>query len=244
MADVEISYGGSTIVSMDDSGTEVLETAGKFLTDDINILYTKAGGGTFSEINYVTSGTHNLNDYTNAGIYCFVYGVTMLNAPNNAADGFLVVLPDNAGSLKQLWHRTGDVTNTFKDEFVRTYYNSWSSWNRITEGIVLYSSNTGATSGTLSYSISNFTRVKVFAGSSTSTNTCAESFLVPNETSHYVLVSNMTYFGGKFYINSLRVELTGTSWSTDRSDTATVDSTSKMTHATWTNGKVFRIIAY
>lgn len=45
MADIEISYGGDTIVSLNDSGVEVLETKGKFLTDDITVTYTKSGGG-------------------------------------------------------------------------------------------------------------------------------------------------------------------------------------------------------
>jgi hypothetical protein len=45
MADVEIKYNNSTIASLNDSGTEVLETNGTFLTDDITIDYTKSGGG-------------------------------------------------------------------------------------------------------------------------------------------------------------------------------------------------------
>lgn len=45
MADVTINYGGQTITSLSDSGTEVLETSGTFLTDDITIDYVKSGGG-------------------------------------------------------------------------------------------------------------------------------------------------------------------------------------------------------
>jgi hypothetical protein len=45
MADVEIKYNNSTIASLNDSGTEVLETNGTFLTDDITVEYTKSGGG-------------------------------------------------------------------------------------------------------------------------------------------------------------------------------------------------------
>ena len=45
MADVEISYNNSTIATMNDSGTEVLETNGKVCADDITIAYTKSGGG-------------------------------------------------------------------------------------------------------------------------------------------------------------------------------------------------------
>ena len=41
MADVEITYNNNTIVTMSDSGTEILETEGTFLTDDITVQYTK-----------------------------------------------------------------------------------------------------------------------------------------------------------------------------------------------------------
>ena len=51
MADVEISYNNSVIASLNDSGTEVLETNGTFLTDDITVAYTKSGGGGASDIN-------------------------------------------------------------------------------------------------------------------------------------------------------------------------------------------------
>ena len=45
MADVEISYNNSVIASLNDSGTEVLETNGKLCSDDITVAYTKSGGG-------------------------------------------------------------------------------------------------------------------------------------------------------------------------------------------------------
>jgi hypothetical protein len=45
MADVEIKYNNATIASLNDSGTEVLETNGTFLTDDITVEYTKSSGG-------------------------------------------------------------------------------------------------------------------------------------------------------------------------------------------------------
>lgn len=45
MADVDISYNNSVIASLSDSGTEVLETNGKYMTDDITVSYTKSGGG-------------------------------------------------------------------------------------------------------------------------------------------------------------------------------------------------------
>lgn len=42
MADVEISYNNSVIASLSDSGTEVLETNGTFMADDITVAYTKS----------------------------------------------------------------------------------------------------------------------------------------------------------------------------------------------------------
>lgn len=45
MADVDISYKGNVIASMNDSGMAILETAGKYCEDDITVAYTKSGGG-------------------------------------------------------------------------------------------------------------------------------------------------------------------------------------------------------
>lgn len=45
MADVEVSYKGSTIATMNASGTKTLETSGKYCEDDITVQYTKSGGG-------------------------------------------------------------------------------------------------------------------------------------------------------------------------------------------------------
>jgi hypothetical protein len=57
MADVEIKYNNSTIASLNDSGTEVLETNGTFLTDDITIDYTKSGGGGSVTVGVTFSGS-------------------------------------------------------------------------------------------------------------------------------------------------------------------------------------------
>lgn len=60
MADVEISYNNSVIASLNDSGTEVLETNGKLCTDDITVAYTKSGGGASTTNVSFTSGDLNL----------------------------------------------------------------------------------------------------------------------------------------------------------------------------------------
>ena len=54
MADVEIKYNNATIASLSDSGTEVLETNGTFLTDDITVEYTKSGGAVQSMLVEIT----------------------------------------------------------------------------------------------------------------------------------------------------------------------------------------------
>lgn len=61
MADVEISYNGDTIVSMSDSGTEYLDTKGKFMTDNITVNYTKSGGGGASTTEVMLAG-QNVED--------------------------------------------------------------------------------------------------------------------------------------------------------------------------------------
>lgn len=43
MADVEIKYNNATIASLNDSGAEVLETNGTYLTDDITVDFTQGG---------------------------------------------------------------------------------------------------------------------------------------------------------------------------------------------------------
>lgn len=50
MADVEISYRGNVIASMDDSGSKTLQTAGKYCDDDISIEYVKPSGGAWNWI--------------------------------------------------------------------------------------------------------------------------------------------------------------------------------------------------
>ena len=61
MADVEISYNNVTIASMNDSGTEILETEGCYVTKDIKVKYTKSGGSVTTvsfDDNCVFGGSH------------------------------------------------------------------------------------------------------------------------------------------------------------------------------------------
>lgn len=77
MADVEISYNNSVIASLSDSGTEVLETNGTFMADDVTITYTKSGGGSSTTVSvynfigniyYVDSADGTLK-YANTGVW-------------------------------------------------------------------------------------------------------------------------------------------------------------------------------
>lgn len=50
MSDIDISYKGSSIATMDASGTKTLETGGTYCEDDISIVYTKPSGSSFTKI--------------------------------------------------------------------------------------------------------------------------------------------------------------------------------------------------
>lgn len=76
MADVEIKYNNSTIASLNDSGTEVLETKGTFLTDDITVEYTKSGGGGGGGYEDVTSQYMKDADHPDGNIFAYLNRAT------------------------------------------------------------------------------------------------------------------------------------------------------------------------
>lgn len=55
MPDVEITYNNNTITSLSDSGTEVLETSGTYLTDDITVAYTRTNGSATTPATTITA---------------------------------------------------------------------------------------------------------------------------------------------------------------------------------------------
>ena len=65
MAEVEINYNGSTIASMNASGTKTLETAGKYCEDDIEVVYNKP---TLSA-SYLGSNPVKIADYSAVTTY-------------------------------------------------------------------------------------------------------------------------------------------------------------------------------
>lgn len=68
MADVDISYNGSVIASMDDTGTTTLETAGMYCEDDISVTYTKSGGGGGGLTNPIRFGLNGAYAFCESGM--------------------------------------------------------------------------------------------------------------------------------------------------------------------------------
>ena len=63
MSDVTLSYKGSDILELSDSGSATLKTGGKYCEDDIEVEYVKPSGGGSGN----TQGFHNVVfDYTNS----------------------------------------------------------------------------------------------------------------------------------------------------------------------------------
>lgn len=56
MSDIAINYKGSSIATMDASGTKTLLTSGKYCEDNISIVYAKAADGNNLEYG-LTDGT-------------------------------------------------------------------------------------------------------------------------------------------------------------------------------------------
>ena len=67
MSDITISYKGSSIATMDDTGTKTLLTEGKYCEDDITIDYVKSGGGG-GGLTKVASGTYTGTGATTNGV--------------------------------------------------------------------------------------------------------------------------------------------------------------------------------
>ena len=85
MADVDISYNNSVIASLSDSGTEVLETNGKFMTDDITVSYTKSGGGggttiTLYQGSPLTSTSSSINAGGRTVYYAYYWGQAYIDS--------------------------------------------------------------------------------------------------------------------------------------------------------------------
>lgn len=70
MSDITVSYKGSTIATMEASGTKTLLTNGKYCEDDITLTYVKSGGGAtvapLKDVNFIDYDGTCLYSYTKA----------------------------------------------------------------------------------------------------------------------------------------------------------------------------------
>ena len=90
MADVNITYKGASIATMDASGTKTLETSGKYCEGDIGIEYVKPAGPTGTKsISITTNGTttEDVAAYANAQIVVAVPIPTYPVAENTSFGG-------------------------------------------------------------------------------------------------------------------------------------------------------------
>ena len=102
MADVEIKYNNTTIASLNDSGSEVLETNGKLCEDDITVSYTRYSPEVYDGDHHqpaapslVTVTVVVLNsEYTACDIYNYNNGIGQLLGSIVASEQSVVVQPE------------------------------------------------------------------------------------------------------------------------------------------------------
>ena len=82
MSDITISYKGSSIATMDASGTKTLLTEGKYCEGDIEVVYVSPGGGSTLGTKTITAnGTYNASSDGYDG-----YSQVTANVPASAVD--------------------------------------------------------------------------------------------------------------------------------------------------------------
>jgi len=92
MADIEVQYKGSTIKQQTGSGTVTLHTEGKYMEDDVDIVYTAPGGDSAELLSILArtkSGAITNSDITALGAYGMSYmaNATKISLPNCASLG-------------------------------------------------------------------------------------------------------------------------------------------------------------
>ena len=114
MAEVEISYKGSTIASMSASGTKTLLTEGKYLEDDVTVAYSRpsAPSGT-KQISVTQNGT------TTEDVTAYASAEITANVPNSysAGDEGKVV---SSGALVSQSSATYTTNNTYDTTLVNS----------------------------------------------------------------------------------------------------------------------------
>ena len=76
--------------------------------------------------------SYDLDDYISPGVYYFKdSGSSIINAPNGAVNGWLIVLNTLDNDVKQIWHGDG-VQGEYKDFYIRLFSNaSWQNWTKV-----------------------------------------------------------------------------------------------------------------
>ena len=85
MSDITINYKGNAIATMDASGTKTLLTEGKYLEDDVEVVYVKPSGGTDYLVERLngTLTSYASDDVTKLTPYSFEgNNITTLSLPN------------------------------------------------------------------------------------------------------------------------------------------------------------------
>lgn len=165
MAEVEISYKGSTIASMNASGTKTLLTEGKYLEDDVAVVYSRPSA---------PSGTKNIsitqNGVTTEDVTNYASAQITANVPNTysagdegkvVSNGALVAQGSDTVTQNDTYDTTlissltvnvsGGVTFAPMDYPCRFHNNKGSTvaFNRITYSatVGMYATNANITSG-------------------------------------------------------------------------------------------------
>ena len=130
--------------TLDWSGNEWI--AGALSVGDADTTRANLGDIYGAQVN-ITSGSHDLNSYTTAGLYYFKSGTTLTNSPFSSADGWLTVyVSSNGNYIKQVFQREGSLSGTYKGFYLRLCGNgTWSAWVRLlhTDDLPLSISNIG-----------------------------------------------------------------------------------------------------
>lgn len=86
---------------------------------------------------YIQTGSVDLNNYTESGLYVFSTGATIANIPAGVNGCLVVISPDGYSDdfIKQLWFRWGTNNANDAQTYVRTWNGTsgtWSSWTQYT----------------------------------------------------------------------------------------------------------------
>lgn len=119
MSDITISYKGSSIATMDASGTKTLLTEGKYCEDDITIDYTQpSGGGGLSEVTLASTATNSeavalliLAGTTIQSDHMYIMSIKNKNKADWISDQFIAGAYSINGGKSGLRYRNGTASS-------------------------------------------------------------------------------------------------------------------------------------